>query len=79
MEPATHRESRPGAASVLLICAVSLAGACILGVLMIWPFAFLYVAVSPRAAFLFVAACIGVFAFVAWRLVKRLGTNDPSS
>ena len=77
MEPTPKGKSRPDAASVALVAVVCIAIACMIGVLLVWPFAFLYVAVSPAAAFLFVAGCFGLFALAAWRMVRGRRMGEP--
>lgn len=79
MEPASEPKARPDVTSVVAVIVVGVAVACVLGVLLLWPFAFLYVAVGPAVAFLFVAACFGMFAYAAWRLFHRRGVSGPTN
>lgn len=71
MGSATRRESRPDHASIVLIGLAGVIAVCVLAVLLVWPFACIFVAVGPEAAYLFAAGCVGALAFVTWWFVRR--------
>lgn len=78
MEPAPQQKSRADVAALLLMIGIGCALACVLAVTLVWPFAVLYIAVSPEAAYFFVAGCIGFFSYGSWRLIRRYRISSRS-